>query len=400
MLDLELSSAQKKWATYAITCLSVCIVLAFIVFSIKIFGSFLNKYILVFAPLAISAILSVTIKPIIDFLSNSLKLSRTYACIITFTILVLFLTILGIIILPKAISQIIALVEAIPSVWQSLIEHIRQNYPILSDKINAFSESFKSGNATGNLTENLSTIIAKSLKSVQTVYSAVLTISSAIAAFAVIPIYLFFMLISENSKLSSLNLEKNLSFLSPELKDDIIFLVSKFGEIIITFFRGQILIAILTGLLLGFGLMFAGVKFGFIIGFTTGCINIIPYLGSIIGLSAMLPVSYFQDGGGFVLFGITITVFVVTELINAYILTPWIMGERTKLSPMLIIFSVFFWGTALGGIMGMLLAIPLTAFVKVFWDLASEKYIKPLFGSKPPITQLEPSSQNNSPQQS
>lgn len=389
MLDLELSPAQKKWATYAITCMSVCIVLAFIVFSIKIFGSFLNKYILVFAPLAISAILSVIIKPIIDLLSNRLRMSRTYACIATFAVLILVITIIGIIVLPKAISQIIALVQTLPSGLQTLMEHIRQDYPMLSEKINAISESFKTAGSSADLTENLSSILSKSLKSVQAACSVIISVSSAIAAFAVIPIYLFFMLISEQSKMSSLNLEKKLSFLKPEVREDLIFLVSKFGEIIITFFRGQILIAILTGLLLGFGLMFAGVKFGFIIGFTTGCINIIPYLGSIIGLSAMLPVSYFQDGGGFVLFCATIMVFVITELINAYILTPWIMGERTKLSPMLIIFSVFFWGTALGGIMGMLLAIPLTAFVKVFWDLASEKYIQPLFGEKNHISPPE-----------
>ena len=62
--------------------------------------------------------------------------------------------------------------------------------------------------------------------------------------------------------------------------------------------------------------------------------------------------------------------------------TPRIMGNRTGMSPMLIIFSVFFWGIALGGIIGMILAIPLTAFFLVFWRLAREHYLPALTQSR------------------
>ena len=51
------------------------------------------------------------------------------------------------------------------------------------------------------------------------------------------------------------------------------------------------------------------------------------------------------------------------------------MGDRTGLHPMVIIVAIFFWGSALDGILGMILAIPLTAFLVVFWRLAREKYI-------------------------
>ena len=54
------------------------------------------------------------------------------------------------------------------------------------------------------------------------------------------------------------------------------------------------------------------------------------------------------------------------------------MGDKTGMGPMLIIFSVFFWGTALGGLLGMILAIPLTAFFLVFWRLVRDKYLPAL----------------------
>jgi predicted PurR-regulated permease PerM len=68
-------------------------------------------------------------------------------------------------------------------------------------------------------------------------------------------------------------------------------------------------------------------------------------------------------------------VFTVVQLIESYVLTPKIMGSRTGLHPMAIIVAVFFWGSALSGILGMILAIPITAFLVVFWRLAREKYI-------------------------
>jgi predicted PurR-regulated permease PerM len=66
----------------------------------------------------------------------------------------------------------------------------------------------------------------------------------------------------------------------------------------------------------------------------------------------------------------------VVQLIESYVLTPKIMGSRTGLHPMAIIVAVFFWGSALSGILGMILAIPITAFLVVFWRLAREKYIE------------------------
>ncbi len=72
-------------------------------------------------------------------------------------------------------------------------------------------------------------------------------------------------------------------------------------------------------------------------------------------------------------------VFSIVQMIEGYILTPRIMGDRTGLHPLTIIIAIFFWGSALGGILGMILAIPLTAFLVVLWRLAREKYIGQLF---------------------
>jgi predicted PurR-regulated permease PerM len=146
----------------------------------------------------------------------------------------------------------------------------------------------------------------------------------------------------------------------------------------VIFFRGQLMIAFLQGILFALGFGLAGLRYGIVIGLLLGFLNIIPYLGSIVGLSIVLPVAYFQAGGGSEMLLWAMAVFVVVQLIEGYLLTPKIMGDRTGLHFMAIIVAIFFWGVALGGILGMIMAIPLTAFLVSFWHLAREKYIREL----------------------
>ena len=75
---------------------------------------------------------------------------------------------------------------------------------------------------------------------------------------------------------------------------------------------------------------------------------------------------------------LVLVTFVVVQAVEGYVLTPRIMGEKTGLHPMAIIVAVFFWGAAIQGILGMILAIPLTAFLVVFWRLLRDKYITEL----------------------
>ena len=194
---------------------------------------------------------------------------------------------------------------------------------------------------------------------------------AAVTAFAVTPIYLFYLLKGNYNFLQKL--ESNLPFLSPSMRDDIIFFVRKFTEILTSFFRGQLVIAVIMGLLYGTGLTIAGVKFGFLLGIFAGFLNIVPYLGTIIGLSTILPTAFFQTDGGLILAAVALAIFIAVQMLEGYVLTPKIMGDRTGLHPTVIIFAVFFWGVAFGGILGMIMAIPLTAFIVTVWMRIMEK---------------------------
>ena len=113
---------------------------------------------------------------------------------------------------------------------------------------------------------------------------------------------------------------------------------------------------------------------GLIIGLIVGVFNIVPYLGTIVGLAVTLPLAFLQPEGGWRLVGLVLLVKIFVQAIEGWVLTPKIMGDRTGLHPITIIVAIFFWGTAFNGVLGMLLAIPLTAFFVTAWRLAKRKY--------------------------
>jgi predicted PurR-regulated permease PerM len=169
-----------------------------------------------------------------------------------------------------------------------------------------------------------------------------------------------------------------LPFLKRETRDDVLYLAREFVNIVVTFFRGQLIVALLMGVLFAIGFTLIGLRYGFVLGLMLGLLNIIPYLGSMVGLAVCVPLAFFQEGGGLTKAILVLVVFTVVQLLEGNLLTPRIVGQRTGLHPLVVIVSFFFWSTALPGIFGMILAVPLTAFLLVVWRLMREKYIEEL----------------------
>jgi predicted PurR-regulated permease PerM len=190
----------------------------------------------------------------------------------------------------------------------------------------------------------------------------------------VLPVYLAFLLRAPTPSINTL--EDALPFLKPETRRDVTYLVREFVTILITFFRGQLLIAVIQGAMYAVGFGLIGLRYGVVLGFVLGCLNIVPYLGSMLTLAITLPLALFQAGGGWTMVVLVLAILTITQMVEQYVLTPRIMGDRTGLHPLVIIVSIFFWGSALNGIMGMILAIPLTAFFAVLWSLLKAKYIR------------------------
>jgi predicted PurR-regulated permease PerM len=134
-------------------------------------------------------------------------------------------------------------------------------------------------------------------------------------------------------------------------------------EMLAAFIRGQFLVMILLGIFYAVGLGLVGLDMALIIGLVAGLASIVPYLGFILGLLlATIAAAYqFQDWVHPVY---VLTVFVLGQILEGSLLTPWLVGDRIGLHPVAVIFAVLAGGQ-LFGFIGVLLALPVAAVLMV-----------------------------------
>jgi len=339
-------------------------------------GVFLRTFSGVLLPLAVAAVAALVFKPEYTWFRHRLRVPKSIAVILVFLSFLVPLMIFAWVFGALIVDQAGEMLAKAPSIWKSFQSLVTQRWP----RVMAY---LTDSNLLGRLSvaiEGREQALVGGLQSVGLkafeAGAGVVRALGTAAGWVVLPVYFAFFLVAEADPRAGS--ERYLPFLKAETRSDVLYLVSQFIDILVAFFRGQLIIAVAQGLLFAVGFSIVGLKYGFLIGLALGFLNIIPYLGSMIGLGIAVPLAFFQEGGGWGQLMAVLGVFMIVQIIEGYILTPKIMGDRTGLHPVAIIVAIFFWGTALSGILGMILAIPLTAFLVVFWRLAREKYVHEL----------------------
>ena len=370
---MELTPRQGRAVAAALTVLSAVVILAAIGGLAWLLARFLREFAHVFLPLAVAGVAAMVFQPFYDWLRRKARMPKVLALVALSLAIVIpiaaFLAFFGAVLA----GQLTGLVSEIPDAWKRLTTAVQEQWPQIVHFFQdhpvgrRIQESFQGqGDA---VVGGLQYLGSKAISAGRGALSAV----GAMLSWAVLPVYFAFFVMADRKDPGQL--ESALPFLKPETRKDFVFLVREFVSIIVAFFRGQLLIATIQGALMAIGFTIVGLKYGLVLGLVLGFLNIIPYLGSIVGLGITLPLAWFQVGGGPTTLAGVVVVFTVVQMIEGYFLTPKIMGDRTGLHPVAIIVAVFFWGSALQGILGVILAIPLTAFLVVFWRLAKDKYI-------------------------
>ncbi len=154
--------------------------------------------------------------------------------------------------------------------------------------------------------------------------------------------------------------------------------IDAFFDILVSFFQRQTVICLIEGCLYGAGFALVGLPYGFLIGFALGVLNLIPFFGSLVCLPIALPLAYFVHDGSLTRLVLVLCVWCAGQFLDGYFITPKIQGNSTGLGYAGVIFSFIFWSTLLGPLLGMLLAIPLSAFCVVLWRALKATYIRPI----------------------
>lgn len=369
-----LTPAQRRLVGTALGFAAIVGIFALAIFSLRMIGAVVSQFSQVIWPIATAGIIALILHPFVDFLQRRLHLRPLAAVITLYGLVVLAVAGLLLAVAPAVIGQVIDFFSYLPTLWQHTLAWAETHFPDWLVLFRKYADVPLVKNAVTSLAAQMQELATHIVPSLKQAGAGLFGLFGFVASLAIIPVYLFFFLLADTRD-PVVRLDAHLVFLRPTVRDDVLFLGREFIGIVVAFFRGQLLIGLIMGALLATGFSIAGLKFGLALGIVIGFLNIVPYLGSILGLSVVLPLALLQPEGGLWLFGTCIGVFVAVQIIEAWFLTPRIMGQQTGLHPVAIIFAVFFWGEALGGVLGMLLAVPLTAFFVTAWRLIRRRYL-------------------------
>ena len=344
----------------------------------------------VLTPIAIAAILAYLLEPVVEWL-ESRRLSRTMSVIAVFSVSIAIVAGILVYIIPVVGNQAQELAAHLPEYTeraQTLINNTIENarrlgdLPIFQGREDAATGPSIRGYISSTIDEGVAwlqkkipDIVVGAGDFLQKSVGGFLGVFGFLLSLILVPIFLFFFLKEGNS--ISENWSNYLPLRASPLKSEIVSLLSEINSYLINFFRGQLLVSLIDGFLIGLCLLlFVRLEFSLLIGLMVGILGIIPYLGMMVSWIPAVIIAAAQFGDWWHPVLVTI-IFLAANNIDGMIIAPKIVGESVGLHPLTVIISVLAWSLILGGLLGALLAVPLTATLKVllkryFWDRPPE----------------------------
>src|SRR5204862_6847600 len=148
------------------------------------------------------------------------------------------------------------------------------------------------------------------------------------------------------------------------LKNELADVILQINSYVVAYFRGQLLVCLVDGILIGVTLTLFGLNFAPVIGAMVVVLTMIPYIGIIICWVPAVLIAAFQWGDWTHPIIVTL-IFIVIQNLEGMFYAPRIVGNYVGLHPMTVIVSIFLWGLLIGGVIGPVLAVPLPDTVKV-----------------------------------
>lgn len=342
------------------------------------------------SPFILALILAYILSPLVDFIQARLRLGRMAGTLLFFFLtLLLFFTIVAVV-LPVILSQLIELVEALRAAIPRLMAAVSESPyfdidPNLVHTIETKLQSFQIDyeKIVGSIlpavkqaaTGGISTVSQISMSLFQGIRSII-----GFGAFLGFVAVLNFYLILDKDRIKPFFRKA----IPPRYRERTINLLDKMDNALGGFLRGQLLVALLVGLMFTVGLFFTGFLgfpalsgFAILIGTAAGLCGFIPYFGPIIGVTPAILIVLLSTGPpwGVKLMGamVVAALFIVIQAVEGMVLQPKILGKGAALHPLAILLAL-----AVGarfGLAGMIAAVPAACIIRV---LIIEFYWQPV----------------------
>jgi predicted PurR-regulated permease PerM len=319
----------------------------------------------VLTPFAIAALLAWLGDPLVDSLERR-GLSRSGAVGLVFVAMTLLMLLAPLILVPLIEGQIAILIEKLPvyAAWirerlvPLLVERVGIDPEVLSpDRLIALVQSHWQ-QAGGIATQVIAQVSQSGLALLAWVMNLLL-----------IPVVTFYFLRDWDLMVGRVH-----ELLPRHIEPKVSQIARESDEVLSAFLRGQLLVMLALGLVYSIGLWLAGIKLAFLIGMSAGLLSFVPYLGTILGLGAAL-IAALVEHRDLIHVVYVLAVFGVGQMLEGFVLTPWLVGDRIGLHPVAVIFAILAGGQ-LFGFVGVLIALPASAVLVVILRHVHEHYVQ------------------------
>jgi predicted PurR-regulated permease PerM len=322
----------------------------------------------VLTPFLVSAGLAYLGDPLVDRLERR-GMSRTFSVAVVFAVMALLGVTFLLIMIPLLQKQAMVLIEKIPQGLQWLQERALPRVLALPGLEGTTIDLDTVRQAVTEHWQQVGMAVTRVLAEVTASGQALF---AALAYLLLIPVVTFYLLRDWDV------LVRNVHALVPRsVEATVVRLTRECDAVLAQFLRGQLLVMFGLAFIYTIGLRIVGLDSAFLIGMLAGLVSFVPYLGFIVGIVLAGFAALIQYGDAVHLLYV-VAVFGVGQLIEGFVLSPWLVGDRIGLHPVAVIFAVMAGGQ-LFGFFGVLLALPVAAVILVLLRHSHEHYLQSAF---------------------
>ena len=310
---------------------------------------------IIWLPLAFAAGLVFLLNPIVNYL-EARRVPRVVAVFLSFLFFVT-VVVAGFSLLVPAISeQSAAFASSLPETYDALLEWVEDigqrfnldiGVPLTEAGIRDWLSDPANQETIQQVIGNFGTFGGR----------LILGVAEGVAVVVLAPLMALYMLLDlKRTK------EKAVELTPPRHREEAVFVASQVATAMGSFVRGQLLVAIIVGVASSIGLWLLDIPFWLIIGILSGILNLIPFAGPIVG-GALAALVALLDGS-VAKAVLAILIFTAIQQTDNHVITPLVQRTRVQLSPLVIVLALIVGGS-LAGLLGVLVAVPLTAAVRI-----------------------------------
>lgn len=338
-------SATQRWRKLGIIVWTVLgLILLFAGFSLLVYS--LRS---VLTPFVYAAAIVYVLKPGVDFLEGR-GLSRLNSILLAYLVLILAFSLIMLFVIPVVVQEVTNLVKDLPG-------YVKLGQETFSRYVGIFRELRIPKEATKVISQGLDHLKRSLLSVLVRVPGATIGLFGAFFNLILAPIIAFYALKDmDRIKGGALRL------IAPPYREEGKAVLGKIDRALKGFVRGQLTGAIIVGIMSTVGLAILGIDFAVIIGMLAGLFNLIPYFGPVIGaipavIIALIKFSVWRAVA-------VVVMFLIVQQLDSQVVSPYLMKRYVGIHPLLVIFALLVGGVLLG-LMGMLIAVPVTAIAMV-----------------------------------